>query len=238
MTATLILGLASTMVATAFLSGIFGMAGGLVLMGVLLALLPLPAAMALHAVTQMASNGWRGLLWVRYVRWRAAAAFLAGCAVAFIVWMQWRYVPSKPVAFILLGLSPFVVRLVPADIRPDPERLANGLLYGSASMTLMRGGHRCWTGTVAAPSKDRGRRQVRLPRGRGGARRTAPAQDAGENSARRRPDGRAGEGRRRGLRWWTTWTALDRFVGSRSCQRLPGSQPAITSPPRPPGSPR
>ena len=124
MTATLILGLASTMVATSFLSGIFGMAGGLVLMGVLLALLPLPEAMTLHAVTQMASNGWRGLLWVRYVRWRAAAAFLAGCAVAFIVWTQWRYVPSKPVAFILLGLSPFVVRLVPADIRPDPERLA------------------------------------------------------------------------------------------------------------------
>jgi uncharacterized protein len=137
MTATLILGLASTMVATSFLSGIFGMAGGLVLMGVLLALLPLPEAMTLHAVTQMASNGWRGLLWVRYVRWRAAVAFLAGCAVAFIVWTQWRYVPSKPVAFILLGLSPFVVRLVPADIRPDPERLANGLLYGSASMTLM-----------------------------------------------------------------------------------------------------
>ena len=38
------------------------MAGGLVLIGVLLALLPLPEAMALHAITQMASNGWRGLL--------------------------------------------------------------------------------------------------------------------------------------------------------------------------------
>jgi uncharacterized protein len=137
MSAALMLGLASTMVATSFLSGIFGMAGGLVLMGVLLALLPLPEAMALHAVTQMASNGWRSLLWMRYVRWRAAAAFLAGCALAFVVWTQWQYVPSKPVTFILLGLSPFAVRLVPADIRPDPERLGNGLLYGSASMTLM-----------------------------------------------------------------------------------------------------
>jgi uncharacterized membrane protein YfcA len=137
MTATLMLGLASTMVATAFLSGIFGMAGGLILMGVLLALLPLPEAMALHAVTQMASNGWRSLLWLRYVRWRAAAMFLAGCALAFVVWTQWRYVPSKPVAFILLGLSPFLVRLIPADLKPDPERLTNGLLFGSASMTLM-----------------------------------------------------------------------------------------------------
>ena len=33
------------MVATSFLSGIFGMAGGMILIGVLLALLPLPQAM-------------------------------------------------------------------------------------------------------------------------------------------------------------------------------------------------
>ena len=44
---------------TSFISGILGMAGGMILMGVLLALLPLPAAMVLHAVTQMASNAWR-----------------------------------------------------------------------------------------------------------------------------------------------------------------------------------
>jgi uncharacterized membrane protein YfcA len=125
------------MVATSFVSGIFGMAGGLILMGVLLALLPLPQAMALHAVTQMASNGWRALLWWRHVRWRAAVTFLAGSALAFAIWTQWRYVPSTAVAFILLGLSPFVVRLVPADLKPNPERITHGLVYGSASMTLM-----------------------------------------------------------------------------------------------------
>jgi uncharacterized membrane protein YfcA len=137
MSAILMLGLASTMVATSFVSGIFGMAGGMVLMGVLLALLPLPEAMALHAVTQMASNGWRGLLWWRHVRWRAAAIFLTGSALALAIWMQWRYVPSTAAAFVLLGLSPFVIRLVPADLKPDPERITHGLLYGSASMTLM-----------------------------------------------------------------------------------------------------
>ena len=56
----LIATLCLTMVATSFLSGIFGMAGGMILIGVLLALLPLPEAMVLHGVTQMASNGWRG----------------------------------------------------------------------------------------------------------------------------------------------------------------------------------
>jgi uncharacterized membrane protein YfcA len=135
-TATLLV-LTATMVATAFLSGIFGMAGGLVLMGILLVLLPLPEAMALHAVTQMASNGWRGLLWLQHVRWRIAANFLLGCAIAFGLWTLWRYVPSKAVAFILLGVTPFLVRLLPTRWKPDPERLLHGVLYGSACMTLM-----------------------------------------------------------------------------------------------------
>ena len=58
------------MVATAFLSGLFGMAGGLILIGVLLTILPLPSAMVLHAITQMASNGWRAFLWRCHIRWR------------------------------------------------------------------------------------------------------------------------------------------------------------------------
>lgn len=128
---------AATMLATSFLSGIFGMAGGLILMGVLLALLPVPEAMSLHAVTQMASNGWRGLLWWRHVKWRPAAYFLAGCALAFLAWTFWRYVPSKPIAILLLGVSPFVVKLVPESLKPDPEKLLHGIGYGAACMTLM-----------------------------------------------------------------------------------------------------
>src|ERR1041384_2164387 len=84
-----------TMVATAFLSGIFGMAGGLILIGVLLVIMPVPDAMMLHGVTQMASNGWRGLLWIRHVRWRSMGAYLAGCASALLAWSLCRYVPSK-----------------------------------------------------------------------------------------------------------------------------------------------
>src|SRR5256885_14728726 len=63
MTPLLIAALGILMVATAFLSGLFGMAGGLILIGVLLTILPLPSAMVLHAITQMASNGWRAFLW-------------------------------------------------------------------------------------------------------------------------------------------------------------------------------
>src|SRR5882724_494082 len=109
----LILAITVVMVATAFLSGIFGMAGGLILIGVLLVLLPLPEAMALHAVTQMASNGWRGLLWWRHVRWRLVVVYLAGCALALGAWSLTQYVPSKPVALLMLGATPFMVRLLP-----------------------------------------------------------------------------------------------------------------------------
>lgn len=137
MPATLMIALFSTMVCTAFLSGIFGMAGGMILIGILLALLPIPAAMALHAVTQMASNGWRAFLWRDYIRWRAAVYFLLGSALAFVLWSFWLYVPSTPVALILLGLTPFLARAAPAGLTPDPVRLTHGVLYGSICMSLM-----------------------------------------------------------------------------------------------------
>ena len=92
------------MIGTSLLSGIFGMAGGMILIGVLLVLMPVPEAMMLHGVTQMASNGWRGLLWIKHVRWSAIGAYLAGCASRWSLWSFWRYVPGKAVALLLLGL--------------------------------------------------------------------------------------------------------------------------------------
>jgi len=126
-----------TMVATAFLSGIFGMAGGLVLIGILLVLLPVPEAMMLHGVTQLASNGWRGVLWIKHVRWGAIVPYLGGCAVALVLWAFWRYVPSKAVALLMLGGAPFLVRLIPAQFKPDPENPVHGSIYGVLCMTLM-----------------------------------------------------------------------------------------------------
>ena len=131
------LGLCAAVVATSFLSGVFGMAGGLVLVGVLLALLPLPAAMALHAVTQIASNLWRGLLWRRHVRWSAALPFAAGALIVLAGWSLVRYVPGKAAALLMLGALPFVVRLLPPGLRPDPARAGHGVACGAASMALM-----------------------------------------------------------------------------------------------------
>src|SRR5260370_26461227 len=59
MTALLAASLSLLMIFTALLSGVFGMAGGLILVGVLLVVMPLPQAMVLHAAPQMAANGCR-----------------------------------------------------------------------------------------------------------------------------------------------------------------------------------
>ncbi len=137
MTPVVMSAVALSMFATAFLSGIFGMAGGMILIGILLALLPLPAAMALHAVTQMTSNGWRALLWWRYIRLRPAAGYLVGGVLAMAVWSLIRYVPHKPVALLLLGLIPLSVRLLPQALKPNAERLDHGVLYGAVCMSSL-----------------------------------------------------------------------------------------------------
>ena len=137
MTPLMIAALGALMVATAFLSGLFGMAGGMILIGVLLVLMPLPTAMVLHAITQMASNGWRAILWRAHIRWRPVSVYLIGCAIALAVWSITRYVPDKPIALLLLGVTPFMARLLPSDIKPNPDSVWQGAVYGSICMGLM-----------------------------------------------------------------------------------------------------
>ena len=137
MTPLLITALGLLMVATAFLSGLFGMAGGLILIGVLLTILPLPSAMVLHAITQMASNGWRAFLWRSHIRWRPVSIYRIGCALALAVWSITRYVPDKPIALLLLGVTPFMARLTPKSLKPNPDSIAQGSFYGFICMGLM-----------------------------------------------------------------------------------------------------
>ena len=137
MTPLMIAALAALMVATAFLSGLFGMAGGLILIGVLLMLMPLPTAMVLHAITQMASNGWRAFLWRAHIRWRPVSVYLIGCALALGVWSITRYVPDKPIALLLLGITPFMARMTPKNLNPNPDSVVQGTIYGSICMGLM-----------------------------------------------------------------------------------------------------
>jgi uncharacterized membrane protein YfcA len=137
MTMLLALGLSVLMIGTAFLSGIFGMAGGLILIGVLLVVFPLPTAMVLHAITQMASNGWRATLWWRHIVWKTIAFNVAGSLVSVGLWSIWLYVPDKAMALLMLGVSPFIVRAIPDKLMPRTFGPAQVAATGFVAMMLM-----------------------------------------------------------------------------------------------------
>ena len=136
MTALMIAGLSVVMLGTAFLSGIFGMAGGMILMGVLLAVLPLPAAMALHAVTQMASNAWRAVLWWKHICWRPVGFFLVGNVAALAVWSVFQWVPEKAVALLMLAQLPLMLRFIQSPVEKALSVSAFGVPLFVAGMMV------------------------------------------------------------------------------------------------------
>src|SRR6185436_19423183 len=94
-------------------------------------------AMVLHAVTPMASNGWRATLWFRHIVWRATAFYVMGCVASVGLWSITLWVPDKAVALLMLGLSPFVIRAIPDRMMPRSFGPAQVAATGVASMMLM-----------------------------------------------------------------------------------------------------
>jgi uncharacterized protein len=115
---------------TSFISGILGMAGGMILMGVLLAILNVPQAMVLHGVSQLASNGWRAILWRREIDWRIFRGSSYGAAAALASFMLVQLVASKAVALVLLGLTPFAAMALPEKLVLDVKRRGHPFLCG------------------------------------------------------------------------------------------------------------
>ena len=73
-----------TIVVSSFISGVFGMAGGMVLLGVLLVYFDVATGMVLFSIIQLTANGWRALHWRQFVRWPIFYWYVAGALLAFI----------------------------------------------------------------------------------------------------------------------------------------------------------
>jgi uncharacterized membrane protein YfcA len=110
-----------TIFVTSFVSGVFGMAGGLILLGLLLVFLDVPTAMVTLSIIQFTANGWRAALWWRYVRWRIFAFYVVGAAAAFVLMRFIAFIPDKALVYLALGLTPFLAELVPERLRPNIE---------------------------------------------------------------------------------------------------------------------
>ena len=128
--------LAVSALVISFISGILGMAGGMILMGILLALLPVPAAMMIHGVTQLASNGWRAFLWRQHLHWGVLGGYVVGSFLAMGIFVLMHLVVSKPVALIVMGLTPFVTLALPEKLHLNVERRGHPFACGFICSTL------------------------------------------------------------------------------------------------------
>src|SRR5215813_10502022 len=90
-----------TVIVSSFISGVFGMAGGMVLLGVLLNYFDVAPAMILFSIIQIFANGWRALQWREYVLWPIFNSYVVGAAISFTFMWVIAYVPDKGVVYLL-----------------------------------------------------------------------------------------------------------------------------------------
>ena len=127
--------LATTLI-TSFISGIFGMAGGLILMGVLAGLVSVAMAMIIHGGIQMVANGYRAYLLRDAIDWRVVGLYCVGAAVGVgaLVFVSWT--PDKQMLYLLLGLTPMLVWLPKERLYLDIQRRQHALFAGFAVQAL------------------------------------------------------------------------------------------------------
>ncbi len=106
-----------TVIVTAFISGIFGMAGGLILMAVLAAMLPVATAMVVHGAVQMVSNGYRAFLLRQHIRWDVFARYAGGALLAFAVLFALSWRPDERTVYFFLAATA-ALAWVPKTIAP------------------------------------------------------------------------------------------------------------------------
>jgi uncharacterized protein len=108
------LGLGAAAGTAAIVSATLGMAGGMLLMGLFTALLPVQAALALHGATQLVANGSRAWVLRDAIRWREIAWYAGGGLVGGALVAAARFEPSAAVVYLGVGAVPFVARVLPA----------------------------------------------------------------------------------------------------------------------------
>jgi uncharacterized protein len=122
---------------TSFVSGIFGVAGGLILMGGLVYVMPVSQAMIVHGFAQFVSNVVRVYHWRQFILRRTVYEFMAASVFSTAVFAWIRFVPSKPVLIFVLGLSTLAVLLLPKRWAPNMTHRFVPFLCGLAGTALI-----------------------------------------------------------------------------------------------------
>jgi uncharacterized membrane protein YfcA len=126
----LTLALLGSILATSLISGVIGMAGGMILMGIMSFLLPVETAMILHGVTQLAANGARAILFRRHLRLGVLLPYFAGALLCLALFFGVSYVPNEGVLSLFLGLLPYLGLIAPKDVKLDVTRRPTAVVCG------------------------------------------------------------------------------------------------------------
>jgi uncharacterized membrane protein YfcA len=108
------IGLGAAASGAAVLSATLGMAGGMLLMGLFTALLPVQAALALHGATQLVANGSRAWVLRDAIRWPQIACYAGGGVLGAIAVCAADFQPSRAVVYLGVGAMPFAARALPS----------------------------------------------------------------------------------------------------------------------------
>lgn len=121
--------------ATAFLSSIFGMLGGLILMGILASILPIASAMVLHGLIQLTSNGYRAWLNRQDVDWSIVGTLFVGNVLAMVGLVFVAFSPDRITVLLALGILPYIAWALPQSLALDVSKKPVGLFAGAVVVT-------------------------------------------------------------------------------------------------------
>jgi uncharacterized membrane protein YfcA len=133
---------------TSMLSGVFGMAGGLVLLAILLLILPVGTAIAVQGAIQLVANGSRAVMSRAYIDWRVLAIMTLGLISVGVVLFIVRYTPDLATVCIIIGLLPALLWIPQSWLALDASKPSHAFVCG-----VLGGGVNLAVG-VAGPTID------------------------------------------------------------------------------------
>jgi len=125
-----------TALVTAAISGIFGMAGGMIFMAVITLYLCVAEAMVVHGAVQSVSNFSRSVLLKPHIRWDVLFNHLIGALPVIVVLGFISFVPEKRLLYLILGLLPFLLWLPRGWFQGDAENPLHAIFCGAMVIAL------------------------------------------------------------------------------------------------------
>jgi uncharacterized membrane protein YfcA len=123
---------------TSIISGIIGMAGGMILMAILVSTLSVGAAMMLHGAVQAMANGSRAWFLRTHIQWRILPPYAVGAGAVLALFVALALVPDANLILVIIGLFPWLARGVPKlsglDVTHLPTACACGAVVTGAQL--------------------------------------------------------------------------------------------------------